>query len=484
MVPLPLFKLASLLVRHVSKYGANRIKAQAHDHPRFRAFAAKYGQAIHQLNMKMSVALLRDPEAERRAKEIAEAPTVKTQEQAKKDEEAKQKAKKKNEPEPANYPRFTLQNVWRRKFRPLPEAKAVDLFADVAGDTFILTVAGTLIIYEYWKSSQKPDANKERFDELNRRFEELQKKEEELADAEEKQRQRFESLEEALRALKDPKTKQPLLPERIGQQWSQLFHEPLAQVGKASQKLLKQDPDTQKAEADVNCSPETTLDGYDVSFALAPQGKHHQSFFRILLLSSEEAKTTAAKAKIERLSMLDGGKNVAVMLLLDQSGRVDSLVMQGICRKRPSLTEEPPSIVTHGMASVPIIPMSSAAELVGRLDALRRQCAQAHTASVSRRSRSRADAVAEIRGLASHCVHGQALPREHVDILTDVSAGLGSLAQLVFSADGQRKICDLLGDAQGGRVISFFTHGHEANRRLGIWGQAQPFQGERDERDR
>ncbi|KAL6833272.1 hypothetical protein J3E69DRAFT_134772 [Trichoderma sp. SZMC 28015] len=192
---------------------------------------------------------------------------------------------------------------------------------------------------------------------------------------------------------------------------------------------------------------ETTLDGYDVSFPLAPHSKHPHRFFRILLLSSEEAKTPAARARIERLSMLDGGKNM--------------------------------SIVTHGMASVPIIPMSSAAELVGRLDALRRQCAQAYTASVSRR-RSHADEVAEIRGLASHCVHGQALPPEHVDILTDVSAGLGSLAQLVFSADGQRKICDLLGDAQGGRVISFFTHGHEANRRLSIWGQAQPFKGERD----
>ncbi|KAL7938945.1 optic atrophy 3-like protein [Trichoderma chlorosporum] len=212
MVPLPLFKLASLLVRHVSKYGASRIKAQAHDHPRFRALAARYGQAIHQINMKMSVALLRDPEAERRAKEMAEAPTVKTEEQYKRDEETKHKAKRKSEPEPDSYPKFTFQNVWRRKFRPLPEAKAVDLFADVAGDTFILGVAGTLIIYEYWKSSQKPDANKERFDELNRRFEELQKKEEDLADAEEKQRHRFESLEEALRALKDPKTKQPLLP--------------------------------------------------------------------------------------------------------------------------------------------------------------------------------------------------------------------------------------------------------------------------------
>ncbi|KAM0520176.1 hypothetical protein ACHAPE_003456 [Trichoderma viride] len=203
MVPLPLFKLASLFVRHVSKYGANRIKAQAHDHPRFRALAAKYGQAIHQLNMKLSVALLRDPEAERRAREQAEAPTVKTEQQLKKEEQAKQKA---------SHPKFTLQDVWRRKFRPLPEGKAVDLFADVAGDTFILGVAGALIIYEYYKSSQKPDATKERFEELDRRFEELQKKEEELADAEQRQRQRFESLEEALRSLKDPKTKQPLLP--------------------------------------------------------------------------------------------------------------------------------------------------------------------------------------------------------------------------------------------------------------------------------
>ncbi|KAL7909678.1 hypothetical protein GGI35DRAFT_393023 [Trichoderma velutinum] len=211
---------------------------------------------------------------------------------------------------------------------------------------------------------------------------------------------------------------------------------------------------------------ETTLDGYDVSFALAPHIKHHQSFFKILLLSSEEAKTAAAKARIERLSMLDGGKNVAVMLLLEQSGRVDSLVDLQM------------SIVTHGMASVPIIPMSSAAELVGRLDALRRQCAQAHTASVSHRSH--ADEVAEIRVLASHCVHGQALPPEHVDILTDVSAGLGSLAQLVFSAEGQRKVCDLLGDAQGSKVISFFTHGYEANRRLSIWRQAQSSKGERD----
>ncbi|KAK3182279.1 hypothetical protein K4F52_006456 [Lecanicillium sp. MT-2017a] len=254
MVPLPLFKLGSLFLRHISKYGANRIKAQAHEHPSFRAFAARYGQHMHQLNMRMSVALLRDPEAERRAKEKAEAPTVKTEEQTKRDEEAKAKEREKKEkkerqaaaqatttattttqatqqattqkppspkedvtiPAPAaaatasttmttKAKRPLFNNVWKRKFRPLPESKAVDLFADVIGDAFILSVAVGLILYEYWKSSQKPDANKERIDELNRRFAELE-------DAERRQQERFESLEQALKTLKDPKTKKPLLP--------------------------------------------------------------------------------------------------------------------------------------------------------------------------------------------------------------------------------------------------------------------------------
>lgn len=155
--------------------------------------------------MRTSVALMRNPEKERRAKEKAEAPTVKTLEQQKHDDALKMK-------QPTIQKKVPFQNVWRRKFRALPEEKAVDLFASVIGDAFILGVAGGLIVYEYWKASQKPDANKERIAELDRRFEELQKREEELEVAERRQKERFDNLEEALRALKDPKTKQPLLP--------------------------------------------------------------------------------------------------------------------------------------------------------------------------------------------------------------------------------------------------------------------------------
>ncbi|KAK3329348.1 optic atrophy 3-like protein [Apodospora peruviana] len=210
MVALPLFKLASLFVRHISKYGANRIKHQAHDHPKFRAFAARYGQVIHQLNMRMSVALMRNVDAELKAKEKAEAPTVKTEEQVKREEELR--AKYGTTPRESHPQRVTPLSVWKRKFRPLPEAKAVDLFADVIGDGFILVVAGGLIIYEYYRSSQKPDHNLEKIKELDRRLEELKARELEFEETERKQQERVQMIEDALRAFRDPKTKKPLLP--------------------------------------------------------------------------------------------------------------------------------------------------------------------------------------------------------------------------------------------------------------------------------
>ncbi len=161
--------------------------------------------------MRMSVALLRNPDAEQRAKEKAEAPTVKTEEQIKKEEELL--AKYGTTPRESHPTKDAPRSVWRRQFRALPEAKAVDLFADVIGDAFILGVAGVLIVYEFYKSSQKPDRNKEMIEELQRRMEELRVKEEELEEVERRQQERVRVIEEALRAFRDPKTKKPLLAE-------------------------------------------------------------------------------------------------------------------------------------------------------------------------------------------------------------------------------------------------------------------------------
>ncbi|KAI1333386.1 optic atrophy 3-like protein [Xylariaceae sp. FL0255] len=211
MVALPLFKFASLFVKHISKYGANQIKHQAHEHPRFRSLAARYGQVIHQINMRLSVVSLRNVEAEIKAKEKAEAPTVKTKDQIEKEEEIRAKHGATNQENRAKKT-APITSIWRRKFRPLPEAKAVDLFADVIGDAFILSVAAALILYEYLRSAQKPDASLEKIKALTERFENLERREKELQDAEQKYENRVAMLEEILRNVQDPKTKQPLLP--------------------------------------------------------------------------------------------------------------------------------------------------------------------------------------------------------------------------------------------------------------------------------
>ena len=189
----------------------NRIKLQAHEHPKFRNFAAKYGQAIHQLNMRLSVATLRNVSAEIKAKELAEAPTVKTKEQIEK-EEARRAKHGDTSKDALAKKKMPFISVWKRKFRPLPENKAVELFADVVGDAFILLVAAVIIVYEGYRSSIKPDTNAEMIKELSERFDGLEKREKELEEAEKRYQSRVLVLEEALRNFKDPKTKQPLLP--------------------------------------------------------------------------------------------------------------------------------------------------------------------------------------------------------------------------------------------------------------------------------
>ena len=166
--------------------------------------------------MRLSVALLRNVSAEIRAKELAEAPTVKTKEEIEKEaRRARSSSSSKGGKEDTLAKKkrpLSFVGVWKRKFRPLPEQKAVELFADVVGDAFILLVAAVIIVYEAYRSSAKPDANAERIRELAARFDDLEKREAELQEAEKSHRSRVLALEEALRGFKDPKTKQPLLP--------------------------------------------------------------------------------------------------------------------------------------------------------------------------------------------------------------------------------------------------------------------------------
>lgn len=143
----------------------------------------------------MQVTLLKDKVAERRAKEKAEAPTVKTEEQMRAEEKAAAKEKATQQPE-------AQKSVWTRRFRPLPEAKAVDLFADVIGDAFILTVACALLIYEYTRSSGKPDTNAENIKRLDLKLKELEERENALEAEKREQQSRVETMEQAIEEMR------------------------------------------------------------------------------------------------------------------------------------------------------------------------------------------------------------------------------------------------------------------------------------------
>ncbi|RKF58618.1 putative opa3-like protein [Erysiphe neolycopersici] len=202
MASLPLFKLASLFVRHISKYGGNWIKSQAQEHPRFRVYAERYGQKMHQINMRMAVTLLKDTVAEKRVKDRSE-PFVNKTEQNNMGEMKNLKDTAKEKPIPKNVP----ISVWKRKFRPLPEGKAVELFANVLGDTFVLLVAGTLISYEYVRTKGKPDINAEKIAELYNKLEELDRRERALENVNNDVKTKVEALEITLFEVKDNKIK-------------------------------------------------------------------------------------------------------------------------------------------------------------------------------------------------------------------------------------------------------------------------------------
>lgn len=146
------------------------------------------------------MASIRDLAAEKKARELKEAPTVKTEAQVKAEEAAKAKVKdpSKETPKPT-----------KRKFRPLPEEKAVDLFADFAAEAFILGVASALLLWEFYR--QKPDTKAADIAELKEREEEQEKRikelEEEVVSVNKQSEERLVILEQALEKLRENQAK-------------------------------------------------------------------------------------------------------------------------------------------------------------------------------------------------------------------------------------------------------------------------------------
>ncbi|POR38228.1 Uncharacterized protein TPAR_01573 [Tolypocladium paradoxum] len=204
---------------------------------------------------------------------------------------------------------------------------------------------------------------------------------------------------------------------------------------------------------------QTRLETHDIAFPVPSHGGRGQ-LYRVVLLSTSQVGTPEARDRVERLSLLDGRGKVAVIhLLADKDGMAAFMKLQMEYAWPPVVWEQhghPGSDPVSRMFTndgIPIIPISSAVELPSCLDSLRRQC-------ISDGPKDKQAEETSTRGdLVSHCVRGQALSESQTNVLSDICGWFGDLAQHAFDPEGQRKMCDFLGDTDGHRVMSFFMAG-------------------------
>lgn len=160
--------------------------------------------------MRFRIGLLQDAAAIERqvAKEAAadaakkhkhaNMPTVKTEAQAKAEEEAAARAAKEGSEPPKARP--------KPKIRPLTEAKAIETGANFISETFLFGVAAGLILFESWRQGRK---SKERRNDVAERLNELE-------DSEKAARLALVELErEVLRLRAKEKNGRPTSPARI-----------------------------------------------------------------------------------------------------------------------------------------------------------------------------------------------------------------------------------------------------------------------------
>jgi hypothetical protein len=107
---------------------------------------------------------------------------------------------------------------------------------------------------------------------------------------------------------------------------------------------------------------------------------------------------------------------------------------------------------------MPLIPISSATELVPCLELLRRQQLQKGAAA-----KLPLTTVSSLNILA-HCVEGSPLSEMQTAYLGDSFADLRELVYATYSLTEQRKILDLVGDSDGIRLVRFFNARSSASR--------------------
>ncbi|KAK1994179.1 hypothetical protein LX36DRAFT_584852 [Colletotrichum falcatum] len=186
---------------------------------------------------------------------------------------------------------------------------------------------------------------------------------------------------------------------------------------------------------------EGRLSTHDIALPLPQQQQQQQGrFLRLVLLSPKDVGAAATEERLERLFNFDGGRGAAVVFLLDQQGR-------GANPTEAFMTLQ---INILNKLELPLIPLTSVAALSSTLANLR--TVPAATQPID------SPAQANPLSLLQHMSSGSGPLSEHAaNLLGELGRSPCEVAVVAVTEQGRARILDLLGLAEGARVLSFLA---------------------------
>ncbi|KAL0939289.1 uncharacterized protein CTRU02_205899 [Colletotrichum truncatum] len=173
---------------------------------------------------------------------------------------------------------------------------------------------------------------------------------------------------------------------------------------------------------------EGRLESHDVAIATSKPGR----MLRLLLISLGDLGIKATIERLDRLSRLQGGQDVAIVFLDDSAGR----------QKMPMEAFMKLQIMIFDKSELPVIPLHSAFDLTTTLQALQPPNPMTQLA-------------ASPASLLQHMAGSGPLSKPVADLLSELGRSPSEVAALASTEEGRTKILDRLGHMDGERVLLF-----------------------------
>ncbi|KAI0841997.1 hypothetical protein F5Y06DRAFT_165879 [Hypoxylon sp. FL0890] len=181
---------------------------------------------------------------------------------------------------------------------------------------------------------------------------------------------------------------------------------------------------------------EAKLDTHDAALPIPDPRGQSQRVLRVIFLSPSEVGTDNCRTRIQRLSHLNGGQDVAIVFLLKQENEAASPMTAFMTLQ-----------LDLGEFEMPIIPVNSVSDVPTNLMAF--HC-QISTSDRPRRMENPA------RTLLPYCSDMPPLSEHAVNVLTDITTGMRDLSDTMLTPAGQTKILEYLGN-DSESAVSFWA---------------------------